>query len=92
MAAPGEAVSVRNLAPGEFRTSKEVSTFSYEVKLEERSRLAELSHVSWMNQERGFLMLADLLPRVGRKSLAPSPVTIEFKLPAGWTVASALSA
>lgn len=35
-------------------------------------------------------MLADLLPRFGRVSLVPSPVTIEFKLPARWTVASAL--
>lgn len=90
VSAPGETVSVRNLAPGEFRSSKEVSTFSYEIQLEERSRLAELSHVSWINQERGFLMLADLLPRLGRESLVPSSVTIEFKLPAGWTVASAL--
>ncbi|MCM3905074.1 MAG: hypothetical protein ND866_25550 [Pyrinomonadaceae bacterium] len=90
VAAPSEAVSVRNLAPGEFRSSKEVSTFSYELQIEERARLAELAHVSWINQERGFLMLADLLPRLGRKSLVPSPVTIEFKLPAGWTVASAL--
>lgn len=90
VATPGETISVRNLAPGEFRSSKEVSTFSYEIQLEERARLAELSHVSWINQERGFLMLADLLPRLGRESLVPSPVTIEFKLPAGWTVASAL--
>ncbi len=90
VAAPGESVSVRNLAPGEFRSSKEVSTFGYEVQLEERSRLAELSHVSWMNQERDFLMLADLLPRLGRESRTPSPVTIEFQLPAGWTVASAI--
>ncbi len=35
-------------------------------------------------------MLADLLPRLGRESLVPSPVTIEFRLPTGWTVASAL--
>jgi predicted metalloprotease with PDZ domain len=90
VAAPAETVSVRNLAPGEFRSSKEVSTFSYEIQLAERSRLAELSHVSWINQERGFLMLADLLPRLGRQGLVPSPVTLEFKLPAGWTVASAL--
>ncbi len=86
----GETGSVRNLAPGEFRSSRGVSTFNYEILLDERSRLAELSHVSWINQERGFLMLADLLPRLGRESLAPIPVTIEFKLPAGWTVASAL--
>ncbi|MDQ3666872.1 MAG: hypothetical protein M3410_09900 [Acidobacteriota bacterium] len=90
VAAHGVTVPVRKLAPGEFRSSQEVSTFSYEIQLEERSRLAELSHVSWVNQERGFLMLADLLPRLGRESLVPSPVNIEFKLPAGWTVASAL--
>ncbi len=90
VAAPVETVSVRNLAPGEFRSSQAVSTFSYEIQLEERSRLGELSHVSWINQERGFLMLADLLPRLGRESVVPAPVTIEFKLPAGWTVASAL--
>lgn len=88
--AAGHEVSVRNLAPGEFRSSGEVATFSYETQLDERSRLAELSHVSWINQERGLLMLADLLPRLGRKSLGPSPVTIEFRLPSGWTVASAL--
>ena len=81
---------MRNLAPGEFRSSKEVSAFSYEIRLDERSRLTELSHVSWINQERGFLMLADLLPRLGREGLPSSPVAIEFKLPAGWTVASAL--
>ena len=90
VAATGDSVSVRDLAPGEFRSSKEVSTFSYEIRLAERSRPSELSHVSWINQERGFLMLADLLPRLGRESIVPSPVNIEFKLPPGWTVASAL--
>lgn len=88
--AGGHTVSVRNLAPGEFRSSSEVARFSYETLLNERTRLTELSHVSWINQERGLLMLADLLPRLGRKSIVPSPVTIEFRLPAGWTVASAL--
>ena len=90
VATPGETVSVQNLAPGEFRSSQAVSTFSYQIQLEERARLAELSHVSWVNQKRGFLMLADLLPRLGRESLVPSPVIIDFKLPTGWTVASAL--
>lgn len=89
-AAPGESVSVRNLAPGEFRSSTRVSRFSYEIRIDERSRLAELSHVSWMNQERGFLMLADLLPQIGREAFNSSSATIEFKLPAGWTVASVL--
>jgi predicted metalloprotease with PDZ domain len=88
--AQGESVSVRNLAPGEFRASTRVSRFSYEVRIDERSRLAELSHVSWINQERGFLMLADLLPQIGKETVNSSSATIEFKLPAGWTVASAL--
>lgn len=87
---PGETVSVRKLAPGEFRSSKEISRFSYEIQLQERSRFGELSHVSWINSERGFLMLADLLPRLGRSSLVPAIVKIKFKLPNSWTVASAV--
>ncbi|HET6648443.1 MAG TPA: hypothetical protein VFH01_14030 [Pyrinomonadaceae bacterium] len=87
--ADGQSVTVRNLAPGEFRSSKEVSKFSYEIVLGERSRAAELSHVSWINRERGFLMLADLLPRFGRETLTPSKLSVDFQLPAGWSVASA---
>lgn len=87
--ADGQSVTVRNLAPGEFRSSKEVSKFSYEIVLGERSRAAELSHVSWINHERGFLMLADLLPRFGRETLTPSKLSVNFQLPAGWSVASA---
>jgi predicted metalloprotease with PDZ domain len=87
--AEGQSVTVRNLAPGEFRSSKEVSSFSYEIVLEERSRAAELSHVSWINRERGFLMLADLLPRFGRETLTPSKLSLNLQLPAGWSVASA---
>ena len=85
----GQSVTVRNLAPGEFRSSKEVSKFSYEIILGERSRATELSHVSWINRERGFLMLADLLPRFGRDTLTPSKLSLNFQLPAGWSVASA---
>jgi predicted metalloprotease with PDZ domain len=85
----GQSVTVRNLAPGEFRSSKEVSKFSYEIVLGERSRATELSHVSWINRQRGFLMLADLLPRFGRETLTPSKLSLSFQLPAGWSVASA---
>jgi predicted metalloprotease with PDZ domain len=90
VSAAGQMVPARTLAPGEFRSVAAASAFSYEVQLEERARWSELSHISWINKERGFLMLADLLPRFGKESLAISTALIEFKLPSGWRVASAV--
>lgn len=90
--AQGESVSVSKLASGEFRSHKKVSKFSYEVSAGEPARLGQMSHVSWLNQERGFLMLADLLPLRSDDKLESSSAVIEFKLPAVWTVASTLRA
>ncbi|MGH9970800.1 MAG: hypothetical protein ACREBG_23830 [Pyrinomonadaceae bacterium] len=83
-------VAVREVAPGEFRASRKASRFRYEIEAGERPRLAEMSHVSWLNKERGFLMLADLLPLAGRGTPTAGPTVIEFKLPADWTIATDL--
>jgi predicted metalloprotease with PDZ domain len=85
--ARGESVAVRQIAPGEFRSSNTVARFSYEVKINEPPRIAEMSHVSWLNQERGFLMLGDLLPRA-KEAVGTTAAVLEFNLPAGWTIAS----
>jgi predicted metalloprotease with PDZ domain len=87
--AQGESVSVRQLAPGEFRANSRAAQFKYEVAVGEPAKPAQLSHLSWLNQERGFLMLADLLPHSGNASEDQLTV-VEFKLPNGWTVLSAV--
>jgi predicted metalloprotease with PDZ domain len=84
--AGGESVAVRQVAPGEFRSSNTAARFSYEVKINEPARIAEMSHVSWLNRERGFLMLGDLLPLA--KEAVGTAAVLEFNLPVGWTIAS----
>lgn len=83
--AGAERLSFMKLAPGEFEAREKCARFKYEVNLAPPSRPAQMSHVSWINQEHGLLMLADLLPQfTGR-----SPTTlIALDVPTGWTVAS----
>ncbi|MEP6742427.1 MAG: hypothetical protein ABJB61_08000 [bacterium] len=84
----GESIPVRKLASGEFSTSTNFSQISYEVRLSEPLPPAQGSHVSWLNRERGLLLLSDLLPRALKNSGTFSSAQIQLALPAGWTAAS----
>jgi predicted metalloprotease with PDZ domain len=86
--ASGQAVTVRELAPGEFQTSEKFNQISYDVNLNEPMPPAQASHVSWLNSERGLLMLSDLLPRSIKGSGAFSSVKIQLELPVAWGSAS----
>ncbi len=74
----GEDTGAKKIATGEFRTAVDVSTIEYVVKLPPPSA-AEISHVSWIVGQSGFLMLADLLP----EQLAD--ISLSFSLPVGWS-------
>ena len=85
----GESLPVRKIAAGEYRSDEKVTRVSYNVRLLLPSRPGDLAHVSWLTDDYGFLMFADLLPQVfGR---APEQgVLVEFETPAGWDVRSAI--
>ncbi|MBA3242539.1 MAG: hypothetical protein H0T60_15025, partial [Acidobacteria bacterium] len=78
----GTEVSVRQLAPGEFESARAATQFSYSLKLEPPTFINDAAHVSWLNGERGLLMLGDMLP------LPVSKASVKFTLPAGWSVLS----
>jgi len=84
----GQVVSMRKLGPGEFQTSEKFNQISYDVNLNEPMPPAQASHVSWLNSERGLLMLSDLLPRSIKGPGAFSSVKVQFELPVAWTAAS----
>jgi len=73
--------TVKKAAVGEYRSESESSRISYTVKLP-KPTLADVSHVTWLADDRGVLMLADLLP-VEIHSLSAG-----FVLPESWTVES----
>jgi len=82
-----ESEKVNNLAPGEFRSESRVTRASYMINIAPRSA-SDLPHISWLTNDGGILMLADLLPDL---SEIKQGVAIEFDLPAGWQVYSSIS-
>lgn len=80
----GQTVPVRNIAPGEFRSEEAVTEVDYSVRLAP-SDINGAAHVSWLTQQTGLLMFADLLPRDLDK-----PVFVEFRLPDTWDLETAV--
>ncbi|MEK6336545.1 MAG: hypothetical protein AABM67_16580 [Acidobacteriota bacterium] len=90
--ATGAEVQTRKIAPGHFEASKPASRFRYEVNLSPPARAADSALVSWLNEDRGLLLISDLLPLVetdrarGRQTI--SGATLRISLPDGWSVHS----
>ena len=82
--AKGAPVSVRTIAPGQFESAAPASSFKYEQIIAAPGRPSDAALVSWLNAERGVLMLADLLP-ISKQS---TRITIEVEAPPGWTIYS----
>lgn len=80
------SIQVRRLAPGEYQSETKFTWLSYEVNVTEPGQPARMSNVSWLNQDQGLLMLADLLPRPPGNS--GTVARIELDVPSGWSVAS----
>ncbi len=83
----GERVELKRLAPGEFQSVERLSRFTYEVSLTEPPHLADLSHVSSLDSDRGVLMMADLLPQSSAGARFTFAV-MKVDVPGGWTVVS----
>ena len=58
----GAEIQTHRIAPGQFEAAKPASRFRYEVSLDRPGRASDAAFVSWLNSERGLLMLGDLLP------------------------------
>lgn len=100
--ATGAEVQTRKIAPGQFEAAKPASRFRYEVSLQPGARPSDAAFVSWLNSDRGLLMLADLLP-LSNTTAAQSTqsavmrdnsnreadlgrATVRLSLPDGWAV------
>ena len=94
--AQGADIAVRKLAPGHFESARAASKFRYEVNLAVPARSSDSALVSWLNSERGILMLGDLLPAfdssavasAGKRSQNAEPINIRMDIPTGWSAYS----
>ncbi|MGB7922785.1 MAG: hypothetical protein WCF57_06015 [Pyrinomonadaceae bacterium] len=84
----GADVPVRKLAPGEYEAASAATIFSYEMRVEPPQPATDAAYVSWLTNERGFLMLGDLLPLHTNIKERSASATVRFALPAGWNIAS----
>ncbi len=75
------ADGARKVATGEFRSDGGAREIDYVVRLKLPSAAA-VAHVTWLSNDYGFLMFADLLPQEF------ATVSAQFILPSGWTVHS----
>jgi len=94
--AVGTEIPVRKIAPGQFHSAKPASKFRYEIALAPPLRGGDGARVSWLNRDRGLLMLGDLLPTFssgipdsisGEKAKdkdAATRVSLRLSLPEGW--------
>lgn len=85
----GVAIAVKRLAPGEYESASAAKRFSYEMALDAPLFETDAAHVSWLTNERGFLLPGDLLPLAGSDGgVANSSATLRFSLPPNWTIAT----
>ena len=83
---PGARNSVRELAPGHYEFGAPVATVTYEVNLTPPPRASDAAFVSWLNRERGVLLLSDLLPLpTARPGSHVTPLLVRVTTPEGWT-------
>jgi hypothetical protein len=92
----GAEISSRRIAPGQFRSARPASKFRYEITLAPPVRGADGARVSWLNSDRGLLMLGDLLPTFSaanpesiggakaKNTAGATHVSLRFSLPEGW--------
>jgi hypothetical protein len=97
--AAGTEITARKIAPGQFQAASPASKFRYEVSLAPPVRTADAAKVSWLNSDRGLLMLRDLLPVSPSGASANDQdrtkdqavgehVTLRLSLPEGWVAHS----
>jgi len=86
----GQTVAVRKTSPAEFKSEKPGSRISYDVRLSEPANPADGTHISSLNSQGGYLMLADVLPLLLDEHQRPLAVRVELQLPPHWTAVSSL--
>ena len=79
----GASMSVHKVGPGEFTGDRSATGFNYEVNLAPPLNVADAAHISSLDNQRGYLMLADLLP-----DFPVSAMRVEFVLPQSWRIVS----
>src|ERR1051325_620350 len=80
----GKEIPSRRIAPGQFESARPARHFQYQVNLVPPIRAADSARVSWVNAQRGLLLLADVMP----VSAFGSAASVAIRAPESWAVYS----
>ena len=80
----GGVIETKKLNSGEYLANQKPNSWKYEVNLTPSTKLTDSAHSSWLTENRGLLMLDDLLPQFGKSAFAQ----INFELPNSWNIAT----
>lgn len=78
----GEKIEAKKFNAGEYVANRKPLSFKYQVNLAPFKKLSDAAHSSWLTENYGILMLADLLPQFKSES-----VRVDFDLPADFKIA-----
>lgn len=75
----------KKIIDGELKTNENPRDWQYEVNLMPSAKLTDSAHSTWLTQNHGLLMLADLLPKFGTAKKKPEYL-IEIEYPKGFEI------
>jgi hypothetical protein len=79
-------LSYKRLMAGEYLADDDIVSWQYSLDLSPSASPTSAAHRSWIVNEKGLLMLDDLLP--AGIATPTEVVAIEVKAPPGWTISS----
>lgn len=84
--ADGKEVEFKKLLDGEYLAENDIASWSYKIDLEVPKERNAAAHISWISNDRGILMLSDLLPLAAQ--VKDNITVVRFELPQGWKIHS----
>jgi hypothetical protein len=84
----GARLTVRTLAPGQFESAAPATRFKYELNLTPPLRPSDAAFVSWLSNDRGILLPADLLPVTDSARVTNAKdarIELRVNAPQGWS-------
>jgi hypothetical protein len=85
--ASGRSFLYRKMGEGQYFSDGKFNSWSYDLVPGVPQKGAAAAHVSWLADDRGILMLDDILPKFNPGKVSAK---IEFDLPPGWQISGAV--
>jgi predicted metalloprotease with PDZ domain len=82
----GKDLTSKKLIDGEYLAENDIRSWRYKIDLKVPDAKNAVAHTSWITNDRGILMLSDILPLAGQ--VKNQAVAVRFELPDGWNVLS----